>query len=213
MSELDEASRRLATPKELRPAGSASVGEAPEEKLMRIEAQLGEVRRLIRDAKRSNKVDAAALAPLEKEQQALELRAEALRSATGAVSKAGKLEGEDLPSVIARDRERATKLYNDARPVRAAAEKEQLELARDALARLDKRLSRLLARARLGRIETVLGKKRALEVEIEALSQGYLPQSLVDSLDAARYLRDDEEYWPFDGEDWTDEYVGGEGLR
>ena len=75
------------------------------------------------------------------------------------------------------------------------------------------RLTRLIRRARAGRIETVLGKKRAVELEVEALSQGYLPQGAVDSLDAARYLRDDEEYWPFDGEDWEDEYVGGEGLR
>jgi hypothetical protein len=78
---------------------------------------------------------------------------------------------------------------------------------------LDRRLSRLLRRARLGKVETVLGQKRALEVEVEALSQGLLPQSIVDSLDAQRYLQDDEEYWPFDGEDWEDEYVGGEGLR
>jgi hypothetical protein len=74
-------------------------------------------------------------------------------------------------------------------------------------------LTRLLRRARLGRVETVLGKKRSLEIEIEALSQGLLPQTIVDSLDAARYLGDDEEYWPFEGEDWEDEYVGGEGLK
>ena len=61
-------------------------------------------------------------------------------------------------------------------------------LAKDALRRLDLRLSRLLRRARLGRIETVLGRKRALEVEIEAIRLGYLPQDAVDSLDAARYL-------------------------
>ena len=30
---------------------------------------------------------------------------------------------------------------------------------------------------------------------------------------AERWLQADEEYWPFDGEDWEDEYVGGEGLR
>jgi len=36
---------------------------------------------------------------------------------------------------------------------------------------------------------------------------------IVDSLDAARYLKDSEEYWPFEGDDWPDEYVGGEGLR
>ena len=61
--------------------------------------------------------------------------------------------------------------------------------------------------------QTVLGKKRSLEVEIEALSQGLLPQTIVDSLDAQRFLQDDEEFWPFEGEDWEDEYVGGEGLR
>ena len=35
----------------------------------------------------------------------------------------------------------------------------------------------------------------------------------LDSLDAARYLKDNEEYWPFEGDDWPDEFVGGEGLR
>ena len=75
------------------------------------------------------------------------------------------------------------------------------------------RLTRLLNRARLGRVETVLGRKKALEIEVDALSQGLLPQTIVDSLRAERYLGDDEEYWPFEGEDWADEYVGGEGLR
>ena len=76
--------------------------------------------------------------------------------------------------------------------------------------RLDLRLSRLLRRARLGRIESVLGRKRALEVEIEAINSGILPQDAVDSLDAARFLSDKEEYWPFEGDDWPDEFVGGE---
>jgi hypothetical protein len=86
-------------------------------------------------------------------------------------------------------------------------------LAKDALHRLDLRLSRLLRRARLGRIESVLGKKRALEIEIEAINAGYLPKDAIDSLDAARYLRDNEEYWPFEGDDWPDEFVGSEGLK
>jgi hypothetical protein len=115
--------------------------------------------------------------------------------------------------VLAADRERATRMYNEALSLRRKVDDQQTALARDALVRLDRRLTRLLARARLGRVETVLGKKRALEVEIEALSQGLLPRSVVDSLEAERYLRDDEEYWPYDGEDWADEYVGGEGLR
>jgi len=52
-----------------------------------------------------------------------------------------------------------------------------------------------------------------VEIEIEALSQGLLPQTIVDSLDAQRFLQDNEEFWPFEGEDWEDEYVGGEGLH
>ena len=84
---------------------------------------------------------------------------------------------------------------------------------KDALKRLDLRLSRLLRRARLGRIESVLGRKRALEVEIEAINSGILPQGAFDSLNAERFLQDNEEYWPFEGDDWPDEFVGGEQAR
>ena len=86
-------------------------------------------------------------------------------------------------------------------------------LAKDSLRRLDLRLSRLLRRARLGRIESVLGRKRALEVEVEAIQNGYLPQDALDSLDAGRFLKDNEEYWPFEGDDWPDEFVGSVGLK
>ncbi len=94
-----------------------------------------------------------------------------------------------------------------------ALEIAEATLARDALHRLDLRLSRLLSRARLGRIESVLGRKRALEVEIEAIANGFLPHDAVDSLDAARHLKDSEEYWPFEGDDWPDEYIGSEKPR
>jgi hypothetical protein len=214
MAELDEAQRRLATPKGVRPQAAGSLSEAPSDKLDRIEAQIAEVRRLVREAERSGRAGDAQLDDLRKQLEALQIRARTLASATPPPPKsAQKTTDEDLSKVISSDRDRATRLYTEAGRTRAKVEGEQLALAKDALVRLDRRLSRLLRRARLGRIETVLGQKRALEVEVEALSQGYLPQTIVDSLDAERYLRDDEEYWPFDGEDWEDEYVGGEGLR
>ena len=59
----------------------------------------------------------------------------------------------------------------------------------------------------------MLGRKRALEIEIEAINNGFLPQDAVDSLDAARFLKDSEEYWPFEGDDWPDEFIGCEGLK
>jgi hypothetical protein len=121
--------------------------------------------------------------------------------------------GEGLEQLLARDAALAVELTRTAEGVRRALAARREALALEAVARLEQRLSRLVRRARAGRIETVLGRKRALELEVEALSQGFLPAGAVDSLDAARYLSDDEEYWPFDGEDWDDEYIGGEGLR
>jgi len=170
------------------------------------------VRRLLADAERGKK-SAPEVELLRKELEGLELQARAARDALPRATAGSAAGGQDLPGLIAADRKLASELYEKSAALRLAAEKQQLDFAEDALRRLDLRLSRLLRRARLGRIETVLGKKRALELEIQALSQGLLPQTIVDSLDAQRYLRDDEEFWPFEGEDWEDEYVGGEGLR
>ncbi len=213
MSELDEVSAKLAAQKGTKAQSDAGLSASPSDKVQRIEAQIGELKRLVREAERTGK-KSPELELLAKEIVGLELQARAARaSLTGASVATGAAKGEDLLGLIAADRALATELHQKSAALRLAAEGQQLDFARDALERLDMRLSRLLRRARLGRIETVLGKKRALEVEIEALSQGLLPQTIVDSLDAQRYLGDDEEFWPFEGEDWEDEYVGGEGLR
>jgi tetratricopeptide (TPR) repeat protein len=118
--------------------------------------------------------------------------------------------GADLPDLLRADVGKVAELQVRIAQVRKELADAESALARDALHRLDLRLSRLLRRARLGRIESVLGRKRALEVEVEAIRLGYLPQDAVDSLEAARYLEDSEEYWPFEGDDWPDEYVGSE---
>ena len=214
MGDLDQAGERLSSPKSVRPQSSEGLGDSDLDKVERIEAQIAELKRLLREAESaSNGQSTSDLDALKKELEGLQIRARAARAALPSkVAKVGA-KGEDLAGIVAADRERATTLYNDAQKLRVAVEAQELTLAKDALVRLDRRLSRLLRRARLGRIETVLGKKRALEIEVEALSQGLLPQTIVDSLDAARYLGDDEEYWPFEGEDWSDEYVGGENLK
>jgi hypothetical protein len=214
MGDLDQASERLSSPKSVRPQSSEALGQSDLDKVERIEGQIAELKRLLREAARaSNGKQSNDLDALTQELEALQIRARAARAALPSkVAKVGP-KGEDLAGILAADRERATTLYGDAQKLRVVVEAEELALAKDALVRLDRRLSRLLRRARLGRIETVLGKKRALEIEVEALSQGLLPQTIIDSLDAARYLGDDEEYWPFEGEDWSDEYVGGENLK
>ncbi|MEO6603043.1 MAG: hypothetical protein ABIQ16_24370 [Polyangiaceae bacterium] len=214
MGDLDQASERLSSPKSVRPQSSEALGQTELDKVERIEGQIAELKRLLREAESaSSGKQSSDLDALKKELESLEIRARAARAALPSkVVKVGQ-KGEDLAGILATDREHATVLYNDAQKLRVAVEAQELVLAKDALIRLDRRLSRLLRRARLGRIETVLGKKRALEIEVEALSQGLLPQTIIDSLDAARYLGDDEEYWPFEGEDWSDEYVGGENIK
>ena len=163
---------------------------------------------------------AASLAPLRRELSLLEARlagesgARARRSAEDAVPAAAPLSaGQDLAPLLGRDRALAATLAVSAQAARVNLLRAREAVIADGVRRYQNRLSRLLRRARLGRIESVLGRKRGLEVEVEALAAGVLPRSALDSLAVTRYLRDSEEYWPFEGDDWPDEYVGGEGLR
>jgi hypothetical protein len=213
MSDLDEARRRMASPKDVAPQAAGPMGQSDAEQLARVESQLAEVRRLLRQAE-TRGTDKSQLDALRQDLAALEVQARAARAAGGGPLEAAATgPSGELEDLLAAERTRATELWGKAVVLREEVEKQQLGLAKEAFERVDKRLTRLLRRARLGRVETVLGKKRSLELEVEALSQGLLPQTIVDSLDAARHLGDDEEYWPFEGEDWEDEYVGGEGVR
>jgi hypothetical protein len=67
-------------------------------------------------------------------------------------------------------------------------------------------LSSLLRSAGIGRIDAVMGSKRRIEGQIESLAAGRFPAELRDPLLSQGLLADDEEYWPFQGEDWPDEY-------
>ncbi len=79
-------------------------------------------------------------------------------------------------------------------------------IANKALVDLDKRLRELLRRARLTHIDAVIGKKKKLEIEIANLRQGRFPADLFATLQLEGLMGDDEEYWPFEGEYWSDEY-------
>jgi hypothetical protein len=211
LAALDDVSARLMSSKEVRPRALGNVGRTTEERADRLDRELGEVRRMIREVKADGH-HAAEVQQLEAELASLEARAKDAASAESRAASAAPGVG-GVADLVAGDRVQATALYAEAEKARAGLVILLRKTAKEGLERFDRRLSRLVRRARLGRIETVLGKKHALEVEMEALSEGYLPQGAVDSLEAARYLRDDEEYWPYEGEDWADEYVGGEGLH
>lgn len=206
---ISDMQKSLSTAGGVRPAvDPAREGEDP---ASTARAALEGVRRQI-DELEAARAPADKVAPLRAELKGLEARV--ARSVAGAADgQSAAAAGKDLPSLLGADASRASALLRDVERTKSELAAAEDALARDALRRLDLRLSRLLRRARLGRIESVLGRKRALEVEIEAIGAGYLPPDAVDSLDAARYLNDNEEYWPFEGDDWPDEFVGSEGLK
>jgi tetratricopeptide (TPR) repeat protein len=186
--------------------------DTADEKRTRVEQELGGLRRQIEDLQASH-AEPARMQGLEQELAALESRAQLQRGSGSGSLDASATAGKDLPDLLRSDAADGVALSPGIETARVELAQSESILAKDAVRRVDLRLSRLLRRARLGRIESVLGRKRALEVEIEAINNGILPASALDSLDAARYLEDHEEYWPFEGDDWPDEFVGGEGLK
>ncbi|MEZ4359074.1 MAG: hypothetical protein R3B48_02765 [Kofleriaceae bacterium] len=67
---------------------------------------------------------------------------------------------------------------------------------------------RVLDKARLGKIDAVIGQKRKLDIEVQDLASGRFPAELIGRLWSAGDIGDDEEVWPLEGEYWADEYEG-----
>ncbi len=204
LTNINDMQKSLASPQGVKAAVSES---APTDRAAEARAALDGLRRQIDELEQAH----GNVGLLKTELAALEGRYKAASSAMATTAQAGA--SADAPDLLRNDAAAGAAMSQKLDEVRTELAAAETTLAKDALHRLDLRLSRLLRRARLGRIESVLGKKRALEIEIEAINAGYLPKDAIDSLDAARYLRDNEEYWPFEGDDWPDEFVGSEGLR
>lgn len=167
------------------------------------------------DAMRKLGAKSAELAPLEKDVAGLAKRAHSLQSklddARFARMPNAELSGDaqaatDANGLLVDDARRARafeKRVAVLRPqlLRAANERALLELQT-----LGERLSSFVRRARIGRIDAVMGSKRRIERQIESLAAGRFPAELQNPLLVQGFLNDDEEYWPFEGDDWPDEY-------
>jgi len=81
-------------------------------------------------------------------------------------------------------------------------------LAEKSLERLYADARRVLDKARLGKIDAVIGQKRKLDIEVRDLAVGRYPPELQGRMWEQGLIGDDEEYWPFEGEYWADEYEG-----
>ncbi|MDB4987967.1 MAG: Tetratricopeptide repeat domain protein, partial [Myxococcaceae bacterium] len=114
--------------------------------------------------------------------------------------------GMDLAERLSQEEAYVDGIRSRALRIRNQLEAELASAERRALEGLQTRLEKELRRARIGRIDAVMGKKRKLELEVESLSAGRFPAELSLSHQKPALLSDDQEYWPFEGEDWSDEF-------
>jgi len=81
-------------------------------------------------------------------------------------------------------------------------------LAQRAVDKLYADTRRVLDKAKLGKVDAIIGQKRKLDIEVQDLAAGRFPEELIGKLWSASMIGDDEEYWPWQGEYWADEYEG-----
>jgi hypothetical protein len=81
-------------------------------------------------------------------------------------------------------------------------------LAQQAIEKLYADTRRVLDKAKLGKVDAIIGQKRKLDIEVQDLAAGRFPEELIGKLWNASMIGDDEEFWPWQGEYWADEYEG-----
>jgi len=113
---------------------------------------------------------------------------------------------DGVEGLIARDQRLARRLPTRVAHLRAGLVDAASQAAVHSLRELRERIAGGLRRSRIGKIDAVMGSKRRIEIQIESLAAGRFPPELQDPLRVQGLLRDDEEYWPFEGEYWSDEF-------
>lgn len=113
---------------------------------------------------------------------------------------------DGVEGLLARDAHLAAALPARVAHVREGLVTAASRAALTSLTQLRERVAAGLRRSRIGKIDAVMGSKRRIEIQIESLAAGRFPPELSDPLSVQGLLREDEEYWPFEGEYWSDEF-------
>jgi hypothetical protein len=150
--------------------------------------------------------EARRLRALGAEIDALEDKAAAAARAIDGTLAAGAPPG--LAPLVHADLERARDVEKASRRLEERLAAAADRMAEQAIERLHLETRRVLDRAKLGKIDAVIGQKRRLEIEVQDLAAGRFPPELHGQLWEQGLIGDDEEYWPFEGEFWADEYEG-----
>jgi TolA-binding protein len=136
------------------------------------------------------------------------LEERALRAAEASVMGESESTPDGLRPLINADVKESKKLEADAKDLLGRLEKRANTMAKESLEALYMETRRVLDKAKLGKIDSVIGQKRQLEIEVQDLASGRFPAELHGHLWEQGLIGDDEEFWPFEGEYWADEYEG-----
>lgn len=134
--------------------------------------------------------------------------ANALATADRAAEAAAAQAPAGIKSLIQGDIAEARRLDKASHALAAKLERAGEKLAQAMMDRLHHDTRKVLDKAKLGKIDAVIGQKRKLDIEVQDLAAGRFPEELIGRLWNASMIADDEEYWPFQGEYWSDEYSG-----
>jgi len=188
--------------------GQALVGD-----LQRLRDQIDQARSNLRRAQRSGELEAAdveaeskRLAQIAGDIDALESRAITAAEAVAIADEESTPDG--LKPLVRADLAQSKQLDQSAKELLGRLEATADTMAQDALETLYVETKRVLDKAKLGKIDAVIGQKRRLEIEVQDLSSGRFPAELHGQLWEQGLIGDDEEFWPFEGEYWKDEYEG-----
>jgi hypothetical protein len=202
-----------------RPRPAPELASNEQQELASLREELSDTRGALRalnqqlDAMRALGAKPAALAPHETSVAGLAQRLRKLESGLDDVrldllpTAAAESGTSSVQQLLAGDAARAVdfeKRMLELRPVLVSSANDR---ALAELTALRERLAGFLRRARIGRIDAVMGSKRRVEIQIESLAAGRFPAELRNPLLIQGFLANDEEYWPFEGEDWPDEYL------
>lgn len=135
-------------------------------------------------------------------------RAEARRAADAAAAALPDGATASIKPLLERDVAEARRLDRSSSDLvdRLLAASDELSLRM--IERLYKDTRRVLDKARLGKVDAVIGQKRKLDIQVQDLASGRFPAELIGRLWNAGQIGDDEEVWPMEGEYWADEYEG-----
>jgi hypothetical protein len=134
--------------------------------------------------------------------------ANASRAADRAAAAATEKTAGGLKPMIQGDIAESRRLDRAAHALEAQLAAAGDKLAQQAIEKLYEDTRKVLDKAKLGKIDAIIGQKRKLDIEVQDLAAGRFPEELIGRMWNASMIGDDEEYWPWQGEFWADEYEG-----